>query len=432
MKIAIIGAGITGLTAAYRLSQCGHCVTVVEEGSTLGGLASAFQAGDEHLDRFYHHVFTSDLAFAQLIQELGLTGQLEWFEPKNAVFIENRLFPFTSPMDLLRFTPLSFISRIKTGMLTLTSRFIKDYTPFERITARDWLIERAGRDSYDKVWGPLLESKFDRDASRVSGTWIWNKFKLRGSSRGKNISKEQLGYMRGSFALTAQRLAERVGQSGGAVLTGKPITGIIRNPDGRFILKGVAEDKSFDRVLFTAAPQILATLETPLSPEYKQSLIKLESKANLCLALELKNSLSPYYWITVAQKDIPFVLVIEHTRLVGLRGYGSHIVYLSRYIDASDPLFNKSDDEITDIFLEGLKKLFPGFDRDDVKRATLSRAYYAQPLVVQDYSTLIPSIKTPVEGLYLASMPQIYPEDRGINYAVRLGFQASDEILKDL
>jgi len=432
LNIAIIGAGMTGLTAAYRLSQKGHSVTVIEEGSDLGGLASAFQAGDELLDRFYHHVFTTDHAFAQLIQELGLTDGLEWFEPKNAIYIEDRLFPFTSPMDLIRFTPLSFMSRIKTGMLTLTSRFIKDYTPFERITAREWLVKRAGRDSYEKVWGPLLESKFDRDADRVSGTWIWNKFKLRGSSRGKNISKEQLGYMRGSFALTAQRLAERIGQLGGSVLTGKGISGIEKTPDGRFALKGAAEDKRFDKVLFTAAPQILASLSTPLGTDYKQSLLMLESKANLCLALELKNSLSPYYWITVAQKGIPFVLVIEHTRLVGLRGYGSHIVYLSRYIDASDPLYNKSDEEITDIFLEGLKKLFPAFDRSYVKGATLSRAHYAQPLVVQEYSKLIPSIKTPVAGLYLASMPQIYPEDRGINYAVRLGFQASDEILKEL
>lgn len=433
MDIGIIGAGLTGLTCAYKLAEKGHKITVFEASSTPGGLASSFMVGNESLERFYHHIFTSDHHFLELVDALGFADQMEWFEPKNAIYLEDRLHPFTSPMDLMTFKPMSLLSRIRTGMLVLFSRFIKDYSPFESITAREWLCRRSGQDAFDKVWGPLLESKFDKDADLVSGTWIWNKFKLRGSSRGKNISKEQLGYMRGSFSLAADKLIEAIVRAGGSYKAGCQVTAIRKDEINRLVLSGPAfKDSPFDRVLFTAAPQILADMDTPLNQAYRESLKVLRSKANLCLTLELDNSLSPYYWITVAQKDIPFVLVIEHTRLVGVRQYGSHVVYLSRYIDPEDELYGKSDHEIRQIFLEGLQKIFPDFKTDSVKKATLSRSLYAQPVVVKDYAKLIPPFKTPLDGLYLASMPQIYPEDRGLNYAVRLGLQAQDAILEDL
>ena len=367
MKIAVTGAGLTGLAAGCRLARKGHDVTVFEEAPQAGGLASAFKAGSENLDKFYHHVFTSDLHLLNLLGELSLSDKLKWYEPKNAIYIDSTLYPFTTPFDLLAFRPLSFISRIRTGLLVLSSGILKNYRPLELITAREWIVRRSGRDAYEKVWGPLLKSKFDIDAGNVSGTWIWNKFKLRGSSRGKNISKE--------------------------------------------LLADVCED---------------------LPGGYRESLRAVKFKANLCLALELRESLSPYYWITISQEGLPFVLIIEHTNLTGLRGYGSHIVYLSRYLDASDPLFYASDDEITELFTKGLKAVFPGFDPACVNRSTLSRTRYAQPVVTVGYEKRIPEIKTPLDGLYLASMPQIYPEDRGLNYALELGERAAGVILDNL
>ena len=167
-----------------------------------------------------------------------------------------------------------------------------------------------------------------------------------------------------------------------------------------------------------------------MAQEYRAALRSIKYKANLCLALELKESLSPYYWITVAQEGFPFVLVIEHTNLVGLRGYGSHIIYLSRYLDASDPLFSASDSEIEEKFTDGLKRIFPDFEADYIKKATVSRVRYAQPVVKIGCSENIPDIETPLDGLFLASMPQIYPEDRGLNYAVRLGRQAADRLIR--
>lgn len=430
--VGIVGGGLTGLTAAYRLVKKGVSVTVLEEAAEPGGLAASLVLGTISLERFYHHIFTSDKHLMELCRNLDLSDLVEWFEPKNAIFIDNKLYPFTSPMDLLRFTPISLASRVRTGLLTLSSRFIRDYCAYESQTARDWLIKRAGEQSYRKVWEPLLASKFDNDADLVSAVWIWNKFKLRGTSRGRNISKEKLGYMKGGFAQLVTRLTEAITAAGGTIRLNCKVSGIRRLSNCRLALDGCPDGESFDKVLFTGFPQQLASLDTPLDAEYRQKMASLKVKANLCMLLELDRSLSPYYWITVAQHDIPFVLIIEHTNLVGLNGYPSHMVYLSRYVDHQDAIWQKSDKEIEAIFLDGLSKVFPGFDRAWIKRITLSRAPYAQPVITRHYSGLIPPVKTPVDGLYLASMAQIYPEDRGMNYAVRLGMAAADEIIRDL
>lgn len=429
MKIAIIGAGLTGLTAGLRLAQKGHEITLFEQSDKLGGLASAFRVGKESLDSFYHHIFVSDSEILGLITELGLDHLLSWHTPKNAIYLDNSLHPFTSPLDLLTFRPLRLISRIRMGLLVLRSAFVNDYKPFESITAREWIVKRSGIDTYNKIWGPLLRSKFDVDSDNISGTWIWNKFKLRGSSRGKNISKEQLGYLKGGFIALLEAMAKIIQENGGSLLYESPVSKIRRKEQDRLEITAGNHVLDFDKVLFTGSPGNLADACQELSEPYAQSLKAIKYKANLCLTLELSESLSPYYWITVSQEGFPFVLVIEHTNLVGLRDYGSHIVYLSRYLDASNPLYRASDNEIIKQFTEGLHKIFPGFKPESIKRATLHRARDAQPVVSKGYGDRIPYIKAPVEGLYLASMPQIYPEDRGLNYAVRLGNQAANEII---
>jgi protoporphyrinogen oxidase len=431
LKIAVIGAGLTGLTAGLRLSQKGHRIEIFEQSDEIGGLASAFPVGRENLDRFYHHIFVNDTYLINLLDELSLLDRLEWHEPRNAVLINNTIYPFTTPLDLLKFKPVNLISRIRMGLLVLSSKLIKNYEPFENITAEEWIIKRAGCESYQKVWGPLLKSKFDSDYHKVSGTWIWNKFKLRGSSRSKNVAREKLGYLRGGFITLTGKLANEIIRAGGSVNLNSQVKTIIRN-EGLWQVNTNKTGQLYDCVLFTASPGLLSDICPCLDKDYALSLMKIKYKANLCLVLELEKSLSPYYWITVSQEDLPFVLIIEHTNLAGLKGYGSHIVYLSRYIDASDKLYNSADKEITHIFTNGLEKVFPGFDSKFIKKATLHRAEYAQPVISPGYSKAIPGIKTPEQGLFLASMAQIYPEDRGLNSAVRLGFDAAETIEKSI
>ena len=430
MKVCIVGAGATGLTAAYELLKKGHRVTVYERENHVGGLVGTLKVGELALERFYHHIFTSDTDLLSLVDELGLTEHMLWLPPVNGMYVDRTLYPFTSPADLLRFKALPLIDRIRMGSLIFRAKFVKDWREMESIPARNWLIDKAGRNSYDKVWGPLLASKFDSDADNISAVWIWNKFKLRGSTRGKNISKELLGYMHGSFGMIYERLRERITRGGGEIIYGQGIDKILpqtdqADADTNILPIEVHTPKGielFDRVIVTSAPETFRhMLGVPLPEAYESKLKQIRYKSNLCMVLELNSSLSPYYWITVAEKDAPFALVLEHTNLVGVEGYGRHIVYLSRYIDEKTPLYSQSNESIQKVFLDYLGTMFRQFDKRDIHNVTLSRARYAQPVVRLNYSKIIPEIATPIPGLYLASMAQIYPEDRGQNYSVRMG-----------
>lgn len=425
MKIAIIGAGATGLTAGWKLSSKGHSVTIYEKNDSLGGLAAVIPVGDDMLEMYYHHIFTNDTILIDAVRELGLENELKWYEPSNVIYINNKIYPFTSPLDLLLFKPLSLISRIRMGLMVIHARFVKDYLAIEDTTAREWIIKHGGEECYNLVWEPLLNSKFDFDSDKIAATWIWNKLKLRGSSRGKNINKELLGYMDGSFVKIYDRMADIIKDNKGEIRLNDGVTEISKNIS-KFYVKSQSGIEEYDSVIFTASPEKLSYVIKGMGKHYLDSLRKIKYKANICMILELSESLMPNYWMTVADKEIPFVLVIEHTNLVKNHKYGSHIVYLSRYLDATNELYSKDDDSIKDLFISGLKKIFPHFSEDWIKKYHINRTRDAQPVVRTGYSKLIPEVETPMKGLYLTSMSQIYPEDRGQNYAIRSGLEISE------
>ncbi|HPD00031.1 MAG TPA: NAD(P)/FAD-dependent oxidoreductase [Acetivibrio sp.] len=428
MNICVVGAGATGLVAANELVKKGHKVYVFEAEEQHGGLVNTITVGNEKLEVFYHHIFTNDVEIIKLIEELDLSSELMWLEPKNSIYINRKLYPFTSPVDLLLFKELSFIDRIRMGLLVFKARFIKDWNQLENMSSKDWIIKNAGKSVYEKVWGPLLSSKFDYDADDISGTWIWNKFKLRGSTRGKNLNKELLGYMKGSFGVIYDKLAEKIINAGGEIYYSSPVDRIEPKEDKTLDIHCNGNIYNFDRVIVTTSPEILNKMDIPFPEEYNEKLSKVKYKANICMILELSEKLSDYYWTTIAEKDFPFVLLIEHTNLVIENDYKSHIIYLSRYLDRKNEIYSLSNDEIQSEFIKYLKIMFPDWDESKIRRVHINRTSYAQPVVVQQYSKILPQIDTPVENLFLASMAQIYPEDRGQNYSVRLGKQVADMI----
>lgn len=414
MKIAIIGAGATGLTAGYELCKGGHEVTVLEAADKLAGLTCVRSVGETDLEYIYHHIFTSDTYLTDLAEELGL--KMIWAEPSNGFYTDGKLYPFTSPMDLLRFKPLPFWARVSMGLMVLKSRYVKDFEALENMTAGEWITKMAGAAVYEKVWKPLIYSKFDIDAENVAAVWIWNKFKLRGGTRGKGNAKEMLGYMERSFGELYKALAANLD-----VRLNCAVREIKRADDGVLV-----NGEKFDRVLFTGAPALLAEICREIDGEYLEKIRQLRYKANICVTLQLKRPLSKFYWTTVADERLPFVAAIEHTNIMDKELYGGeNIVYLTRYLDSGDELYGASDDEIVSKFCEGLAGMYEGFTAEDVTDAVVYRSLYSQPVVGLRYSEIIPEFATPVEGIYLSSMAQVYPEDRGQNYAIRAGREIS-------
>jgi len=422
LPTVIIGGGFTGLSAAWELASRGLPVTVLEADPSPGGLAGGFTVGGHLLERFYHHWFTSDTHVMALIRDLGLEDNIVHRPTRTGMYFANTMFRLSKPVDVLRFTPLSLINRIRLGLLVFQARAVKDWMALENESAKDWLIRLCGREVYRVVWEPLLVGKFGPFAETVSAVWFWNKLALRGGSRGKG-GGEVLAYYRKGFAALADSLAEAIRAKGGQVLTGTPATGLVV-ADGRVTaVETPAGPIAAGTVLATQALPLVADLAAPhVGRDYADRLRRIQWLANVCLVLELDRSLSETYWLNVNDADFPFVGIIEHTNFEPPATYGGrHIVYLSKYLPETAALYTMDDGQVLDFALPHIQRMFPAFRRDWVKGHHVWRARFAQPVVEKHYSTLIPDRQTPLDNLFLCSMAQIYPEDRGTNYAVREG-----------
>ncbi|MDV7021510.1 NAD(P)/FAD-dependent oxidoreductase [Atlantibacter subterranea] len=419
--VIIVGGGFTGLTAALELLKRGYSVTVLESESEIGGLAGAFKVGGQKLDKFYHHWFTNDLEVMELIDELGLTKELIINPTNTGMYYANNFFKLSTPLDLLKFTPLKFHNRIRLGLLTLIARRVKNWKALEAKTAKEWLLELGGEDVYKVVWEPLLKGKFGPYAEDVSAVWFWNKLKLRGGSRGKG-GEERLVYFKGSFATLAESLAKRVCELGGKIILNQNVVKLHQSTDCWRIQTETD---------FYTAKNVISTIALPLlgemikdfaTPQYINKLNCIKYIGNVCLVLELKKSLSETYWLNVNDPTFPFVGVIEHTNFEKPETYnGSHIVYLSKYLPHTDELYSMDTREFLEYSYPYLKRMFPKFEKDWILNSHLWRARWSQPVVEKFYSNMIPNEKTPYDGLFICSMAQIYPEDRGTNYAIREG-----------
>ena len=420
--VVVIGAGFCGLAAAYELGRQGIRITVLECDDNVGGLAGSFPVGGTRLEKFYHHWFTSDVHILRLTEELERTDRILLRPTRTGMYYAHNFFKLSTPLDILRFSPLSLLDRIRFGLLALRARRVKDWRSLEDRTAADWLRELGGEQVYRIVWEPLLRGKFGDVAEEVAAVWFWNKLKLRGSSRGRG-EEEQLAYYRGGFAALAETLAAAVRAQGGTIRTNMPVNSF-REEAGR--VTGVVTPEGTlpaDGVIATPALPIIADLVEPHVPsEYVERLRRIRYLANVCIVLELDRSLSDIYWLNVNDPSFPFVGVIEHTNFEPASTYaGRHVVYLSKYLPDDDTLYRMSDQEVVAFTLEHLRRMFPDVTDERVLDTHVWRARYAQPVVERGYRKLIPDMRTPIENLFLATMAQIYPEDRGTNYAIRQG-----------
>lgn len=431
-RVAVVGGGLTGLSAAYELSARGIQSVVLEAESRAGGLASSFEVAGGALDRFYHHWFRSDEAALALADELGLTDDITWSPTRTSLFYNSSPFRLSTPLDVLRFTPLSLLDRVRLGLLVLQARMVRDWRRLEPFTAREWIVRTSGQRVYEVVWEPLLQGKFGSYASEVGAVWFWKKIALRGGSRSR-AGREELGYLRGGFQRLADQAALRVEQAGGEVRLGMQVTSI-RREDGRFVVQSSGGPVECDAVVLAVPLPIAADLTTTLiDGDTVERLRKVRHLANICLVLELNRSLSSTYWMNVSDPAFPFVGVIEHTNFQPTKEYGGrHIAYLSRYLSTDDPMWGMDDGAALDFTIPYLARMFPAFSRDWIVDAHVWRAKHAQPVVPTDYSNVRPPYRTSIPGLYMATMAHIYPEDRGTNYAIRDGRMVGGIVVEDL
>ena len=437
MKVGIIGGGATGLAAAFDLAKKGHVAHVYERAPFLGGQASTFDVGGGRLEKGYHHLFMSDRYMVDLIHEVGLGHKLAWIESKVGFYYADRIWKFASPSDLLKFKPLSLPDRLRLGLVTLYLQKVKNGLKFEGVTATEWLEKRVGRRAYEAVWEPLLRGKFGEHYAEISMTWLWGKIYLRVASRGKPWEKEKLGYPMGSFAEVFETLGDRIAQMGGEVhlsagvrrvaLDDARATGLEIEMPGR-----EPETRPYDAVIATTPSHVFTRLVPPLPESYSKKLTDVTYLSAVLMVLVLKRPLSPMYWLNIGDRSMPFVGVIEQTNFVDPSLYGGkHVVYFSNYPSTQNPLYQKSAEELLEDFMPHLKRINPDFDPSWIEEYYHHKVDAAQPIIGVNYTQRIPELRTPIKSLYLANTTQIYPEDRGTNYSVRLGKEVVEAVLQD-
>jgi len=406
MRMAIIGAGFTGLTAAFRLSQKGHRVTIFEKEKYPGGLAGGFKTKDWgwSLDYFYRHLFTSDQEAQQLISELGLGKKFFFKEPKTSIFKEDKIAQFDSPFSLLKFPFLSLSQKIRTGLVTVYLKLNNNWQNLEKIKATTWLKKFYGGKVYQVLWEPLLKAKFGEFYNQIPASWFWARIKKRTT---------KLGYLEGSFQTLINELVERIKANGGQILLNHEI-------------KNFNELEKFDRIIFTTPTSIfLKIMNDKLPKDYQQKLNQLKMIGVVYLIFTLKESFlkDGTYWLNVNDDSFPFVAVVDHTNFVDKSHYGNHpILYVGGYYPQNHRYFKMKKEEILKEWLPYLQKINQDFNSQfSILNYQLASNQYAQPIVPLNYSKIIPSYQTPVKNVFLACMQQVYPWDRGINYAIAEG-----------
>ncbi len=431
--VAVVGAGLAGLTAALRLTQAGCSVRVFERYPRPGGLARVLEVGGEPLEAFYHHLFTSDTSYVALAEELGVADQIEWLPSRMGIWADGRLWDFGTPQSLLRFGPLSPVDKLRFAVSTVLLQRTRDPSRFERVTAAEWIRRHQGERVWRAVWGPLFYQKFAEDAEKVAMVWLWGKLCLRGKSRSASGLGERLGYMRGSFARLVDALERRLEELG-ATLHLKEAVKRIDRADGSFDLHTSGATWKAARVV-VAAP-VFDYLEIAghlLADDERAGLDDLRATGAICTILELYHSLTPYYWLNIADPELPFGGLIEHTNYVPKERYGGrHILYISNYLFREHPMFMAPKKSVLESYLPALATINPSFEPSWIVKSHHFRAEYAQPVVTVGYRDCIPSRRAPVPGLYLCTMAQIFPEDRGQNYAIVYGEKVAHDVLEDI
>ncbi len=421
MTTIIIGGGLAGLAAAYSLAGKDK-ILLIEKEHEFGGMASSYKIDKYHIEKYYHHIFASDKELISLIEELGLANRLEWLKGTTGFYFDGKIYPMNTPIEILEALPLMDVIRLT--WLVLKAKSIKDMTPFDNITAKEWIIDTAGESVYNNFFLPLLSGKFGDNKEKVSAAWLLGRVRIR-SNRG--TKGERLGYMRGGFEALIEKMVENIRNMGGIIkkgnvssieITGGSIKGVVL--DGEHV--------ECDRIISTVAPHVL---EKIIDTKLLGLDMNISYQGTACALFGLNEKImDDIYWLNI-KEDVPFGAVIEHTNFIPETDYRERLMYVTTYFQNMESVLWKSrDEEVIESYLNGLEKLFPGF-RKKVKWWRLRRDMDTAPVYETGYRRKVLPYETKIKGLFLAGMfsDSNYPE-RSMNGSILAGNKCSEAVLK--
>lgn len=418
-RIAVLGAGPMGLAAAYQLAADGHVPVLFEAGDRVGGMAASFDFSGVRIERYYHFHCTSDVAFLDLLEELGMADQVCWTRTKMAYWYQGRMQPWGNPWALLRFRGLGLISKFRYGLHAFVSTKRSDWQRLDRLSGTQWLHRWVGDRAFEVLWRKLFELKFYHLSDRVSAAWIWSRIRRLGRSR-YNLFHEKLGFLQGGSDTLLTRLEKEIEAAGGDVRLSSPVEQVVLE-GGR--LQGVrlrsGEFEAFDKVISTIPlpylPQILSGLPDDIVHAYRS----VENVAVVCVIAKLAKPVSENFWVNINDPEMDIPGIVEYTNLRPLDG--GHIVYVPFYMPGDIDKYSDPDDVFLDKVRRYLKRMNPVLEDADFLDIRAHRYRFAQPIGEPGFLDKLPPVALPVKGLWVADTSYYYPEDRGISESVEFG-----------
>ena len=416
-RVVVLGAGVMGLAAAWRARLLGHNVTLLEAAPEPGGMAAHFDLGGLSIERYYHFVCKSDTPTFALLDELGLGDKMRWRQTSMGYFTRGKLYPWGDPISLLRFPHLNPIEKLRYGTLMFVSTKRDRWPALEHVSARKWIEDWSGPSVYRKLWKPLFDLKFYEYADNISASWIWTRIRRVGRSR-RSLLQEELGYIEGGSETLVQALVEAIERNDATIRLGEPATRITTE-SGR--VTGVQTRKGHyqaDAVISTVPTPYVSPLVPDLDPTWRARYDSIAIIGVICVVLKLRRSVTPHFWVNIADPEIPIPGIIE---MSNLRPTGETVVYVPYYMPVTNQLWTRPDQAFIDEALDCLTRINPAITRADLLASHVGRLRHAQPVCPPGFAARIPPVRTPIEGLQIADTCFYYPEDRGIAESVRLG-----------
>lgn len=431
-KWGIIGGGFMGMTLAHRLANEGKDVTVFEAAPELGGLASPWKMGEVEWDKFYHVILLSDFRTRNILKDIGLDKEINWVETKTGFYTNGKLYSMSDTIEFLKFPTLNLIDKFRLGMTIIVASRIKDWKRLEKIPVTTWLKRWSGKNTFNKIWLPLLRAKLGESYKKTSAVFIWATIQRLYGARRSGLKKEMFGYVSGGYKTVINSFEKTLTSENVSIKTNHAAQEIKRLENGKIEIRfksGFTEE--FDKVIVTLPSGIAAKLCPQLNKSEIEKLDNIEYLGVVCVSVLLSKPVSDFYITNITDSWIPFTGVIEMSALVDKKYFdGNSLVYLPKYVTFDDEIYHKSDEEIKESFIEIFKKMYSWIKQEDIKFVAVAKARNVITVAKLNYSENLPNVKTSIPDLFIVNTSHIKDGTLNINETIRVAETKLEEILE--
>ncbi|MEJ7745155.1 MAG: NAD(P)/FAD-dependent oxidoreductase [Luteimonas sp.] len=427
---AVLGAGPMGLMAALELLRKGHVVDIYERDDRIGGMSASFNFDGLEIERYYHFICKTDTPLFGLLDNMGIADKLKWSDTKMGYFYNGHLYKWGSPLALLAFPKLGLISKLRYALHVMVAKNISDWSRLNRVNATAWLRKWLGKRGYEVLWQRTFYLKFFEYTDHLSAAWIGTRIKRIALSR-RNLLQESLGYLEGGSQILLARMEQAILALGGRIHLRKGIDRVVTEHGTVTGILVAGQFHPCDAVVSTAPIQYIPSLAPDLPADFVRQIGRVENIPVACVILKLRHSVSENFWMNISDPDMGIPGIIEYSNLNPGTREGEHIVYAPFYMPKTHPKWSNSNDKLISEVIGYLGRINPAFTEDWVIARHCHRYEFAQTICPPGFMEILPSMRTPLAGLFMADTSYYYPEDRSISESIQAARRLVDEVLAE-